>query len=114
MRDITVGDFSRTLPKGWGEITLFRWLRAERMLDGDNVPYQRWINSGHFWSESKSWENNQGYGDDYRLTWITGTGQDYLRDRIKRIEWARRLGLQPMTDAERIEIELEIKRECAA
>ena len=81
---LSIGDFAKLLPKEWkiGRNKLFKWLRDNKYLMKDNVPYQRYVNEGLF----EVIETVNGYdSQDYinLITLITGKGQLYVTGKLK-------------------------------
>lgn len=81
---LTMGEFAKLLPKEWeiGRNKLFKWLRDNKYLMKDNVPYQRYVNEGLFEVIEKV---NEYDSQDYinLLTLITGKGQLYVTGKLK-------------------------------
>lgn len=68
---------------GWGRNNLFKWLRNNNILMGNNVPYQRHLNEGHFRVIERKWEN--AYSGEVHIktkTLVTGKGMVYLQKKI--------------------------------
>ena len=75
-----VGDYAKTLCTGGfeiGEIRLFKWLRDSKILQKNNIPYQRYIISGVF-QVKKGVYLEGGVHKQYMQTLITPKGQLYL------------------------------------
>lgn len=75
-----VGDYAKTLCTGGfeiGEIRLFKWLRDSKILQKNNIPYQRYIISGVF-QVKKGVYLVGGVHKQYMQTLITPKGQLYL------------------------------------
>ena len=81
---LSIGEFAKLLPKEWkiGRNKLFKWLRDNKYLMKDNVPYQRYVNEGLFEViETVSEYDSQDYIN--LLTLITGKGQLYVTGKLK-------------------------------
>ena len=81
---LAIGEFAKLLPKEWkiGRNKLFKWLRDNKYLMKDNVPYQRYVNEGLFEViETVSQYDSQDYIN--LLTLITGKGQLYVTGKLK-------------------------------
>ena len=81
---LSIGEFAKLLPKEWeiGRNKLFKWLRDNKYLMKDNVPYQRYVNEGLFEVIEKVSEyDSQDYIN--LLTLITGKGQLYVTGKLK-------------------------------
>ena len=81
---LTMGEFAKLLPKEWkiGRNKLFKWLRDNKYLMKDNVPYQRYVNEGLFEvTETVSEYDSQDYIN--LLTLITGKGQLHVTGKLK-------------------------------
>lgn len=77
---IDVNEFSKILEKHgikMGRNLLFRWLRDNKYLMRDNIPYQRYMNSGYF-QVVECLKN----GNLYPKTLITGKGQIALLKKL--------------------------------
>lgn len=81
---LAIGEFAKLLPKEWkiGRNKLFKWLRDNKYLMKDNVPYQRYVNEGLFEViETVSEYDSQDYIN--LLTLITGKGQLHVTGKLK-------------------------------
>ena len=81
---LSIGEFAKLLPKEWkiGRNKLFKWLRDNKYLMKDNVPYQRYVNEGLFEViETVSEYDSQDYIN--LLTLITGKGQLSVTGKLK-------------------------------
>ena len=88
---LSIGEFAKLLPKEWkiGRNKLFKWLRDNKYLMKDNVPYQRYVNEGLFEViETVNEYDSQDYIN--LLTLITGKGQLYVTGKLKEHwEWCK-------------------------
>lgn len=81
---LSIGEFAKLLPKEWeiGRNKLFKWLRDNKYLMKDNVPYQRYVNEGLFEViETVSEYDSQDYIN--LITLITGKGQLHVTGKLK-------------------------------
>ena len=81
---LSIGEFAKLLPKEWkvGRNKLFKWLRDNKYLMKDNVPYQRYVNEGLFEViETVREYDSQDYIN--LLTLITGKGQLHVTGKLK-------------------------------
>ena len=81
---LSIGEFAKLLPKEWkiGRNKLFKWLRDNKYLMKDNVPYQRYVNEGLFEViETVNEYDSQDYIN--LITLITGKGQLYVTGKLK-------------------------------
>ena len=81
---LSIGEFAKLLPKEWkiGRNNLFKWLRDNKYLMKDNVPYQRYVNEGLFEViETVNEYDSQDYIN--LLTLITGKGQLSVTGKLK-------------------------------
>lgn len=62
---------------GMGRNKLFDFLRVEKVLMSDNLPYQRYINSGYF-KVKVTPIDNKGYKKNVSQTYVTAKGIDYI------------------------------------
>jgi anti-repressor protein len=73
-----------------GRATLFDWLRDNKYffkksgLKEGNVPYQKYIDKGYFVVKENPLKLNSGRIKVTLTTYVTGTGQIYLLDKIKK------------------------------
>jgi len=66
----TIGDFAKIL--GFGRNKLFKWLREQKILMGDNMPQQKHIDHGHFRVLDKEHTTDKGKKITYKQTVLTG------------------------------------------
>ena len=81
---LAIGEFAKLLPKEWeiGRNKLFKWLRDNKYLMKDNLPYQRYVNEGLFEViETVNEYDSQDYIN--LITLITGKGQLYVTGKLK-------------------------------
>ena len=64
-----------------GSVRLFRWLRKHRILMGNNLPYQEYIDRGYFSVRVRLLHLPDGC-KTYRQTLVTGKGQEYIIRRL--------------------------------
>lgn len=64
---------------GVGRNKMFAELRKEGVLQGNNVPYQSYVNSGYFEVKESVGFNHISY-----TTYVTGKGQTYLHKKLKK------------------------------
>ena len=68
-----------------GRNTLFQWLRENKYLNKENIPYQRYINQGIF--EVKETAYKTPYGTKISITTlVTGKGQIYLIEKLRKLK----------------------------
>ncbi len=79
---IDVGVFAKLI--GWGRNRLFQKMRHDGLLDGRNLPYQRYKELGVFEiDEGKPWQDSEGKEHPVLITKITGKGQVYLSKKYR-------------------------------
>lgn len=81
-RLISVGEMAKLLKdKGFnvGRNKFFEYLRNNKILMGNNVPYQKYIDAGYFQVRETSNRN----GGVFLTTYVTGKGQMYLSNKFK-------------------------------
>lgn len=78
--NISVKEFGKII--AMGEKTLFEWLRSNKYLMSDNMPYQRYIDRGYFEVVEKTYTTNDRE-KSYTQTLITPKGQGYLSNKLK-------------------------------
>lgn len=75
---ISIGEFSKLI--GWGQNKLFLWLRDNKYLMSNNIPYQKYIESGYFKVIEYLIDKKR---ESKIKTLITGKGQIYFTDKLK-------------------------------
>lgn len=82
---ISVGEFAKLLNDEnikIGQNNLFKWLRGNKYLMSDNMPYQKYIDSGYFDVIEQTYKTP--YGSKVSLkTLITGKGQIYFTEKLR-------------------------------
>ena len=66
-----------------GRNRLFQWLREKGILMSDNLPYQKYIESGYFKVKESVFETSSMM-KTYQQTFVTGKGQTYIISRLKK------------------------------
>ena len=83
---ISVRDFAKLLYDEKiriGQNSLFKWLRNNGYLMRDNMPYQKYIDSGYFEIIEQTYETP--YGTKVSLkTLVTGKGQIYFTEKLRK------------------------------
>ena len=75
---LSMADVAKVLDKGIGRNRLFKLLRSRGILQGNNVPYQRFVDAGYF----KVVENSYMAGDNAivsTVTYVKQKGVNYIR-----------------------------------
>ena len=75
---LSMADVAKVLDKGIGRNRLFKLLRSRGILQGNNVPYQRFVDAGYF----KVVESSYMAGDNAiisTVTYVKQKGVDYIR-----------------------------------
>lgn len=67
---------------GTGPNRLFRFLRDEGLLMTNNLPYQQYLDAGHFRVVEKQYNDGRGESHTYTRTLVTGKGLAYIQKRI--------------------------------
>ena len=82
---IDIGDFSKVLHSEEikiGRNTLFSWLRENKYIMKNNIPYQKYVDNGYF--EVIEVVKTTPWGDKvFAKTLITGNGQIYLVQKLR-------------------------------
>ena len=69
---------------GTGEVRFFRWLRSQKFLMENNLPYQEYLDRGYFRVKEGTYEASGSQEPRvYRKTLITGKGQVFLAERFR-------------------------------
>lgn len=80
-------EVSGLLKLKYGRNTLFKKLRDLQILQGDNMPYRNFLDSGHFIVVESSWTNPKTQEVNLtRQTRITQKGIVYLQERIEKFK----------------------------
>ena len=66
-----------------GRNRLFKWLRKNGILMSNNLPYQKYIESGYFKVKESVFETSSMM-KTYQQTFVTGKGQTYIIGRLKK------------------------------
>lgn len=72
----TVGQAAKML--GVGERKLFAWLRAQRVLNAQNIAYQRFIDTGYFVMQHNTWHHPVTGTHYYARSELTNKGIAWL------------------------------------
>jgi len=79
VNDQPIGAIAKVL--GTGEYRLFRWLRDNRILMANNLPYQPYVDAGYFHVVERTWRDSNGEPRFKPQTLVTGKGAVYLQRR---------------------------------
>lgn len=85
---IDIGVLSKLLKrKGLdiGRNKLFEWLRKNKYLMDNNVPYQRYINAGYFKTKEYTFFDNEDEPHIKVQTYVTGKGQQYIFNKLSSV-----------------------------
>ena len=66
-----------------GRNRLFRWLKGKGVLMANNLPYQKYIDRGYFAVKESVFEVD-GMKKTYQQTFVTGKGQRFVIDLLKK------------------------------
>lgn len=66
-----------------GRNKLFSWLREQKILKFDNVPYQNFIDKGYFKVRESTFRRNNKFFTQ-QTTFVTGKGQLYIIKKLKK------------------------------
>lgn len=66
-----------------GRNRLFDWLRKKEILMKNNMPYQRYIDSGYFQIKESVYETAYGTKTQ-QTTYVTGHGQIYITEKLRK------------------------------
>ena len=67
---------------GTGQNSLFRFLRQERLLMPNNLPYQQHIDAGYFRVVERQYNDRLGESHIYTRTLVTGKGLAFIQKRL--------------------------------
>lgn len=76
----TIEEVAKVL--GTGQNRMFAWLRDQRILMTSNMPYQRFIDEGHFRIVERQYTDRRGESHTYTRTLVTGKGFAYIQKRF--------------------------------
>ena len=76
----TIEEVAKVL--GTGQNRMFAWLRDQRILKPGNMPYQRFIDEGHFRIVERQYTDRRGESHTYTRTLVTGKGFAYIQRRF--------------------------------
>ncbi len=82
---LSMAEVAKVLDKGIGRNRLFKLLRSRGILQGNNVPYQRFVDAGYF----KVVESSYMAGDNVivsTVTYVKQKGVDYIRKLLEGIK----------------------------
>lgn len=74
---VSIGDFAKSI--GWGQNKLFDWLRQNKYLMSNNIPYQQYIDNEYF--KVIEWVLEKKNEAKFK-TLITGKGQEYITGKM--------------------------------
>lgn len=66
-----------------GRNRLFTWLRKNKILMSNNIPYQRYIEGGYFQVKESTYETPYGTKTQ-QTTYVTGKGQIYITEKLRK------------------------------
>lgn len=75
---VSIGDFAKSI--NYGQNKLFEWLRKNKYLMSNNIPYQQYIDNGYF--KVIEWVLESKNEARFK-TLITGKGQEYISSKLK-------------------------------
>ncbi|KZL49346.1 hypothetical protein A2T98_13080 [Nodularia spumigena CENA596] len=82
---LKVGEVAKILSiSGMGQNNLFNFLKAEGILQQDKIPYQKFVNSGHFTVVEKF---NKYNNEVYLVTLVTQKGVCFIKRRLEKAGW---------------------------
>lgn len=85
VNSISVGEFSKLLADEnikMGQNRLFKWLKKNKFLMSDNVPYQKYIDSNYFKVIEQTYSTPYGEKTSFK-TLITGKGQIFFTEKLR-------------------------------
>lgn len=74
-----------------GQNRLFQFLRDERILMNNNLPYQQYLDAGYFRVAERRYKSESGDNHIYTKTLVTGKGLQFIQRRLQ--NWQLELGL---------------------
>ena len=79
----SMADTAKVLDMGIGRNKLFEFLRNKKVLQGDNIPYQRFVDAGYFKVVEGKYEVNENVVVS-KTTYVKQKGIDYIRKLLKK------------------------------
>ena len=79
----SMGDTAKVLDMGIGRNKLFEFLRNRKVLQSDNIPYQRFVDAGYFKVVEGKYEVNENVVVS-KTTYVKQKGIDYIRKLLKK------------------------------
>lgn len=85
---LSVGEVAKLLNVGFGEVSLFKWLRSNNILmnlgkNRRNLPYQKYMDAGYFRVvERQGWQDSYGCWHPTYQTRVTQRGVAYIQRRL--------------------------------
>ncbi len=76
----SIGEVAKVL--GSGQNRMFAWLRGQRILMSNNVPFQEYVEAGYFRLKEQTWEDRDGNVHLTTKTLVTGKGLTWLQKRF--------------------------------
>ena len=83
---LDMGEFAKVIKDkdiNMGRNKLFQWLRDNKYLMNNNVPYQKYIDNGVFKVIEVTKKSAYDDGRIYTKTLVTGKGQVYILEKLK-------------------------------
>jgi len=80
-RDIS--EVAKLLNLGYGNITLFKKLREDKILMGNNIPYQKYVTKGYFKVVEKPYYKGKQRCINYK-TVVSQTGIEFINKKYKK------------------------------
>ena len=85
VNSIEMDEFAKIIGKpGLGRNNMYRLFRDEKILYGDNTPYQYYIDNGTLEKDLRVMKNYLGQKETYYVTMITGKGIQYFQNFLKK------------------------------
>jgi phage antirepressor YoqD-like protein len=81
---IEMGQVAKVLDMGIGRNKLFEFLRAEKILMGNNQPYQRYIDEGYFRVVEQKFTKENGETMINIKTLVFQKGVNFIRKRLEK------------------------------
>lgn len=81
----SMADTAKVLDMGIGRNKLFEFLRYKKILQGDNIPYQKYVTAGYFKVVEGKYEVNENVVVT-KTTYVKQKGIDYIRKLLSKKE----------------------------
>lgn len=83
---LSMEEVAKILDMGFGRNNLFEFLRREKILRANNIPYQRFVNAGYFKLIEKTYSTPEKRHVVSTVCYVKQKGLDYIRKLVKDLQ----------------------------